>query len=799
MFGFLLFVKCFHWLMADRVESMDQVPYPGPPLLFHFRMNTLFLILWIVDFMMLVFAIESTLSNGVGGMVLFASEYAILMASALNSVARYCLSNLEIRRARARGGANAPAWENKSMYIFYIELVTDFLKLVVYLTFFMIVLTFYGLPLNMIRDVYLTARSFTSRLRALVRYHNATRDMDRRYPNATEEELTAMSDRTCIICREEMVASTQNQNAAGQGQAPANANTNANTGQDGPNVTPKKLPCGHIFHFQCLRSWLERQQSCPTCRRTVLETDQPNRNNAQGAARNARPGPPQPGAAPAAAQPPPNLGWLGRILGLAVPPPLVPGQFPNGQIPPQFAPPGVAAPQQMPPNAGWPAPGPQLPPGYMYPYPYQLPHQMPPQQLQPPPIYRGFYGPGGAWQPWGVDAQWLAQGQNAQGQPAPPQEVPPQTASPAQPAASHLVAQSSAPPAAQAAPAAPIPSSPSQPSTSSDPSTSAGGSASTSNEGSSTPRDAAAQAALRRLGSSTRPSVLEADGAPSPAPVAANIDPAATSSTRDNTTPPTQPIVDASAPTPPSTTTTAAPLGDAGSSAASPATTSASRNEIPSLIPLYDFSQYQRALRGQAPQTGVSQQARPAQTIPPVQGPQQAIPGVAQAFRAPYTQLSSRPSTQEARYRASAARVPISQLPPTLTDEQLARLDRLTRDAIDERLRVLEGVSGAVHRCIEELTRIRSVLPPRDQTAIATPSAAPVDGATALNSALAPGATTVSAEAESSDERQSSSSQSALSPPQSEVFTDSDLDDLVREQAAPSTAVEGPSGLSGSD
>lgn len=53
---------------------MDQVPYPGPPLLFHIRMNTLLFILWVVDFIMLVFAVESTLSNGVGGMVLFASE-----------------------------------------------------------------------------------------------------------------------------------------------------------------------------------------------------------------------------------------------------------------------------------------------------------------------------------------------------------------------------------------------------------------------------------------------------------------------------------------------------------------------------------------------------------------------------------------------------------------------------------------------------------------------------------------------------------------------------------------------------
>jgi len=39
-------------------------------------------------------------------------------------------------------------------------------------------------------------------------------------------------------------------------------------------------------------------------------------------------------------------------------------------------------------------------------------------------------------------------------------------------------------------------------------------------------------------------------------------------------------------------------------------------------------------------------------------------------------------------------------------------MDTVTREAIDERLRVLEGVSGAVFRCIEDLMRIRSSLPP---------------------------------------------------------------------------------------
>lgn len=53
---------------------MDQVPFPGPPVLFHVRFNLLFLILWILDFAMLAFAVDSTLTNGVGGTILFASE-----------------------------------------------------------------------------------------------------------------------------------------------------------------------------------------------------------------------------------------------------------------------------------------------------------------------------------------------------------------------------------------------------------------------------------------------------------------------------------------------------------------------------------------------------------------------------------------------------------------------------------------------------------------------------------------------------------------------------------------------------
>jgi E3 ubiquitin-protein ligase synoviolin len=65
----------------------------------------------------------------------------------------------------------------------------DFLKLTTYLLFFLLIVAFYGLPLNIIRDVYLTGRSFVTRLRALIRYRAATRNMDERYPDASEEEM----------------------------------------------------------------------------------------------------------------------------------------------------------------------------------------------------------------------------------------------------------------------------------------------------------------------------------------------------------------------------------------------------------------------------------------------------------------------------------------------------------------------------------------------------------------------------------------------------------------------------------
>lgn len=67
--------------------------------------------------------------------------------------------------------------------------------------------------------------------------------MEENFPVATEEELTRNND-DCAIC------------------------------WDGMASARKLMPCGHLFHTTCLRSWLEQDTSCPTCRHSLRHREE---------------------------------------------------------------------------------------------------------------------------------------------------------------------------------------------------------------------------------------------------------------------------------------------------------------------------------------------------------------------------------------------------------------------------------------------------------------------------------------------------------------------------------------------
>ncbi|KPM43537.1 hypothetical protein AK830_g3007 [Neonectria ditissima] len=301
MFAALVTGKVWGWIGDGRVEVLEQQP-PANPRLFHLRLSVSLSLSFIYDIYILRYAINTVIQQARPNMmVMFLFEFAVLATCSWRTGARYALSLTEqniqeaqkrkrlaerraevreereaiIRRRQAAEAAGeevpnnqeplpheddidemdieVPGWSAKGEWVLWLDLLSDMIKLGIYVAFFFMLLTFYGLPIHIMRDLFMTSRDFIKRLGALLRYRKAIQEMNR-FPDATEEEL-ARED-TCIICREEMRPWDPDNNPGAVDR-----------------IRPKKLPCGHILHLGCLKSWLERQQVCPTCRSPVTGGD----------------------------------------------------------------------------------------------------------------------------------------------------------------------------------------------------------------------------------------------------------------------------------------------------------------------------------------------------------------------------------------------------------------------------------------------------------------------------------------------------------------------------------------------
>ncbi|MEJ1273506.1 synovial apoptosis inhibitor 1 synoviolin [Cricetulus griseus] len=258
LFTLLLFLKCFHWLAEDRVDFMERSP--NISWLFHCRIVSLMFLLGILDFLFVSHAYHSILTRGASVQLVFGFEYAILMTMVLTIFIKYVLHSVDLQSENP--------WDNKAVYMLYTELFTGFIKVLLYMAFMTIMIKVHTFPLFAIRPMYLAMRQFKKAVTDAIMSRRAIRNMNTLYPDATPEELQAM-DNVCIICREEMVTGA------------------------------KRLPCNHIFHTSCLRSWFQRQQTCPTCRMDVLRASLPAQS----------PPPPEPAdqGPPPAPHPPPLL------------------------------------------------------------------------------------------------------------------------------------------------------------------------------------------------------------------------------------------------------------------------------------------------------------------------------------------------------------------------------------------------------------------------------------------------------------------------------------------------------------
>ncbi|XP_066923842.1 E3 ubiquitin-protein ligase synoviolin B-like [Clytia hemisphaerica] len=362
LFTFLLFMKAFHWLLEDRVDYMERSPFIR--FIFHVRVISLLIVLGTIDSILIHHAFKTTVASGASVQMVFGFEYAILLTMVVATFMKYTLHVVDY-------SLDHP-WENRNVYLLYGELITGFVKCCLYLAFVVVMVKIHTFPLFAIRPMYLTIRGFKKSLSDVILSRRAIAYMNTRFQDVNEEELQRLDITTCIICRDRLVVG-------------------------------KKLPCNHIFHTHCLRSWFQRQQSCPTCRLDVLTNRRPAETPNRPGAAQPPPNNAQQPAAPAPGQPPQPPGFMN------MPPPQF-GMFPQPPIPAQ--PP--TAPSQAPsttqsssnttttntntafssvppsaftfPNPSMPSAFPQMPnqfPGFMPTSSFGMPSFFPP----PPPIF----------------------------------------------------------------------------------------------------------------------------------------------------------------------------------------------------------------------------------------------------------------------------------------------------------------------------------------------------------------------------------------------------------------------------
>nr|BAT25232.1 host Der3 [Nitzschia sp. IriIs04] len=257
-FLILVLAKSLHWVFEMREAhlrmSQDAIlVVNGWPQLCgaHTKLFLGLVLLQWLDVLAVMQCTRDILQMGPGVAVLFCFEAAILLVTVLSSILLWLLHVLDdlfhYFHEVSDPGSFMHRWIHswrgyKATLVFAVELQAQAAKFVFYLAFFAIVFTFKTLPINLLREVYMSFQALKQRLLAFGKYRRLMASMNQ-FENPTQEELDEAGT-TCIICRDDMTVDTT-----------------------------RRLPgCGHLFHQTCLRDWLVQQQTCPTCQRDISST-----------------------------------------------------------------------------------------------------------------------------------------------------------------------------------------------------------------------------------------------------------------------------------------------------------------------------------------------------------------------------------------------------------------------------------------------------------------------------------------------------------------------------------------------
>uniref|UniRef100_A0A674EKA2 E3 ubiquitin-protein ligase AMFR n=1 Tax=Salmo trutta TaxID=8032 RepID=A0A674EKA2_SALTR len=247
-FSALVFLHLMVQLCKDRFEYLSFSPTTS--MNSHVRVLTLLVSLLLGCCGLAVVCGMLGAAHGMHTLSFMAAECLLVTVRTGHVIMRYTIHLWDL---------NHPGtWESKGSYVYYTDFIMELSMLSLDLMHHIHMLLFGNIWLSMASLViFMQLRYLFHEVQRRIRRHKnylrVINNMEARFAVATAEELVANSD-DCAICWDTM-------------------------------QTARKLPCGHLFHNSCLRSWLEQDTSCPTCRMSLNISGDggPARGQQQGA------------------------------------------------------------------------------------------------------------------------------------------------------------------------------------------------------------------------------------------------------------------------------------------------------------------------------------------------------------------------------------------------------------------------------------------------------------------------------------------------------------------------------------
>lgn len=229
-FSILGFLYILTQLCKDRFEYFSSSPATAAVV--HCKVLALLIVIHGISVTLMALVIlYGAVHVGINTLAFMIAECILLLIKTLYVIVRYSFFLWD--------SMHDGVWENQAIIIYYADLVfemvalcTDFCHHLHMLLWGNIFLSMASLVICMqLRYLF---HEFQRRMKRHKNYCFVVSCIEAKFPMVQPEELLRNND-DCAICWERMDSA-------------------------------RKLPCGHMFHNACLRSWLEQDTSCPTCR-----------------------------------------------------------------------------------------------------------------------------------------------------------------------------------------------------------------------------------------------------------------------------------------------------------------------------------------------------------------------------------------------------------------------------------------------------------------------------------------------------------------------------------------------------